>query len=125
MEHVYRDGTRQGRVGRARHRFCESIENITNLSKLRDVSPEDLRRTVALMRVWMRTRPGHGFCEGYSGLGTSSTFGRDAPNAGDCVEASVFKTGVRHRLPALLRVHRVNSKIEVHPKAFGVAEEEE
>jgi hypothetical protein len=51
MEYVYRDRERQGSMGRAHRDLCEPIENLANLSQLRDCAQKDARRTVAFLRL--------------------------------------------------------------------------
>ena len=82
-------------MGWAHRHFCRPIQDITDVSQLRNHAQKDVRRTVALLRVWVRTGSGYGISEGYSGPGTQATFGRDAANVGNGVEASGQRPEVR------------------------------
>jgi hypothetical protein len=53
MEYLYRDGERQGSMGRAHGYLRQSIQNITDLSRLWYNAQKDARRTVAFLRMWV------------------------------------------------------------------------
>src|SRR5260221_12475966 len=98
MEHIYREGKRQGSMGRAHGRLCQPIHDITALLRMWRGGQERPLRKVAFVRVWHRTGQGHQLGKAYPQPGVQSTFGRDAANAGNGVEASGLGPEVRSRL---------------------------
>src|SRR5436309_11855451 len=98
MEHVYGDGERQGSMGRAYCRLCEPIHDITTLLRMWRGRQKRPLRTVAQLLMRHRTGPGHQLGKAHSESGLPTTLGRDAANAGNCVEASAFYAEVRSLL---------------------------
>src|SRR5712691_11613112 len=111
MEYVYRDGEGQGSMGRAYRHLCRSIENITDVSQLRNHSQKDVRGTVALLRMRVLTGPGYSVCKGHPGPGTKTPFGRDAAHVGNGVEASAFYAEVRSRMMNYQSIHHMRHQL--------------
>src|SRR6266567_1509435 len=95
MEHVYRNGERQGSMGRAHRCLCKPIHVITTLPRMRYGGQKRPFRAVAQVQLWHRTRQGHQFCKAHPELRIPTTFGRDAANFGNGVEASGQRPEVR------------------------------
>src|SRR5450755_48940 len=93
MEYLYRDGERQGCKCRTHGHLRKSISDITSVLRMWRGREKGPVRAVAFLRVRRRTGQGYQCRQEHPALGTQSSFGRDAANAGNCVEAPELCSG--------------------------------